>query len=172
MNDNKEYKDKASCFIDMHDCKVQFLPNAKEGKMIFVGDQFVPEDFLQQIGTPAVGNGPVAETAAAYEASLASAASTAAQEGVDDKQRAEALSFLRMKINDEKRLNNYLEYLGRCQDATDLAHVAVSMFRNEEWLLDVEVCKERFINRLKALAPNVTKGNTVSNIRARIKSLL
>lgn len=46
------------------------------------------------------------------------------------------------------------------------------MQHQEPRITKEEITKERFISIVKALAPDVKKGNTVSNIRARINDAL
>ena len=151
MEDNK---DKPSVSITIHDSNVQVLPGATEATMNFYGDQFAPPEYRHP------------EPAAA-----APATQPAPQQPADEQRRADAVSTLRIHITDEQRLNSYLQCLANSADASQLAQIAVSMQKNEHWPDEVEIRKERFINLLKVLAPKVTKGNTVSNIRARIKAL-
>ena len=164
MEDNKEQNANATVSISIQNSTVQVVPQAKEANMIFYGDQFAPKEYRHPMTSPDA-------TPAAVPAS-APASQPALQESADEKRRAEAISTLQMNITDEKRLNNYLRNLALCKDASQLAQVAVSMRKNDKWPDEVEIKKERFINMLKALAPNVTKGDTVSNIRARIKAIL
>lgn len=79
---------------------------------------------------------------------------------------------LRKYVDSEERLQGYLQELRHCESATELAKVVVSMYNNEPNLLDFEIKKERFIKIVSSLATDVKTGNTVSNIRARIKEQL
>lgn len=164
MGDNKEQNTNATVSISIHNSTVQVVPQAKEANMIFYGDQFAPKEFRQPVTSP--------DAAPAAIPASAPAPQPAPQESADEKRRAEAVSTLQMHITDMERLDNYLRNLALCKDASQLADIAVSMRKNEKWPDEVEIKKERFINLLKALAPNVTKGDTVSNIRARIKAIL
>ena len=160
MEDNK---DKPTVSITIHDSNVQVLPNATEATMNFYGDQFAPPEYRHQESAVAPAH--------AGSATASPAAAPAPQQSADAQRRSEAVSTLRIHITDEQRLNNYLQCLANSHDASQLAQIALSMQKNEHWPDEVEIRKERFINLLKALAPKVTKGNTVSNIRARIKAL-
>ena len=153
-----------SVTISIQDSNVQVLPIAKEATMNFYGDQFAPKEYRQ-------AKPSVARAAAEAQADIPAVIPTP-QQSANEQRRAEAISTLSMHVTDEKRLKNYLQCLANCKDATQLAQVAVSMQENEHWPDEVEIRKERFINLLKVLAPGVVKGDTVSNIRARIKALL
>lgn len=164
MEDDKDNKPNANVSINIQNSTVQVVPNATEANMIFYGDQFAPKDYRQpMISSDAIPDTALPPVPALQPVSLQSS---------DEKLRAEAISTLQMHITEKARLDNYLQNLALCKDAVQLAQVAVSMRKNEKWPDEVEIKKERFINLLKVLAPGVTKGDTVSNIRARIKAIL
>ena len=160
MEDNKEQKDNATVSISIQNSTVQVVPQAKEANMIFYGDQFAPKEFRQSASSPAEMAAP------------ATAPQPAPQMSADEQRRAEAISTLKLHITNKERLDNYLQNLAYSRDASQLAQIAVNMHDNEGWPDEVEIKKERFINLLKTLAPDVTKGNTVSNIRARINAIM
>ncbi len=135
----------------------QVLPNATQAIQVISGDQYAAQKVHQapdtsQPSEPAVQT-PLSEAPHAPEMS-------------DD-----AISLLRY-IGSEERLNGYLKELQRCRTATELAQVIVQMYHAEKDLLDFEIKKERFIKIIRNLAPEVKTGNTVSNIRARVKEQL
>jgi len=131
-------------------------PTATQATQVFNGDQFVPQELKQQQNdTSSVPTEPTLHPSA-----------TASSEMPDD-----AIA-LRKYVDDEKRLKEYVEDLSKCADATALAMVVVKMYRQEENLLDFEIKKERFIKIVLNLAPHVKTGNTISNIRMRIKNQL
>lgn len=66
-------------------------------------------------------------------------------------------------------MKQYTSRLAQCASAGDIGKVVVDMRKDEEVRVDeYEMVKERFINVLIALAPNVTSGKTVNNVRQRI----
>ena len=69
---------------------------------------------------------------------------------------------------DKEQLPQYLSLIGECQSATELAQVVVDMQAQEPKLWKEETVKERFIRLLLPLAPKLTKGTSVDNVRARI----
>lgn len=129
-------------------------PNATQATMIINGNKATVEEELQDDST-----------------SLASENIASSQQlaTVKTHQLPESAVRLRKYVEDNDRFNRYLEELQMCETATDIAKVVVCMWRNEKNLLDFEIKKERFIKNILSLAPNVKTGNTVSNIRARIK---
>lgn len=82
----------------------------------------------------------------------------------------EALS-LQPYINDAERLRHYVARLSECRSATELAQVIVSIKDRESKITAELMVKEKFIKLLLPLAPNVTKGTTIDNIRARINNV-
>ena len=151
MDDNKN---KATVNVTIENSTVQVVPNADSAiqNINFYGDQYVPQELLSPMPT-AVSQRDQSESP-------------------DDEKRAMAISSLKIHIANKERLNDYLKNLSICESAAQMAEVIVTMRRNEGWPDDVEIKKERFIEMMKILAPRVTKGNTVSNIRARIKEKL
>lgn len=143
---------KATVNVTIENCTVQLVPNADVAIQNFYGDQFAPQEYRCQVPVAAPQPDPV--------------------ENVDDKKRVKAISSLKIHIESKERLNEYLENLCICESAAQLAEVIVTMHRNEGWPDDVEIKKERFIESMKLLALGVIKGNTVSNIRARINEKL
>lgn len=73
---------------------------------------------------------------------------------------------------DKERLPQYLTLLGECRSATELSQIVVDMCAQEPKLVKEEIVKERFIQLLLPLAPKLTKGTGVNNIRARINDAL
>ena len=129
-------------------------PNATQATMIINGGKATVEEELQN-DIPAATSETVADS----------------RQAKDDNSPKLSESAIRLHkyVDDEKRFIKYLEELQTCDSATELADVIVRMWCNENDLLDFEIKKERFIKNVLSLAPNVKTGNTVSNIRARIK---
>jgi len=75
-------------------------------------------------------------------------------------------------INNVEDMPRYLSMLSGCATATELAQVVMTLLEAEPKITAEEVVKERFIARLLPLAPNITKGTGVDNIRARINDAL
>lgn len=75
-------------------------------------------------------------------------------------------------INKVEELPRYLSLLSACTSAAELAQVVMTLMKNEEKITKEEVVKERFIEKLLPLAPHVTKGTSVDNIRQRINDAL
>jgi len=71
-------------------------------------------------------------------------------------------------INKEEDLNRYLAQIIECRTATELARVILAMQEREPKITSDEMVKERFISLFLSITPNITKGKTVDNIRARI----
>ena len=72
-------------------------------------------------------------------------------------------------INKVEVLKQYASRLSQCTSASDIGKIVVDMRKDEEVRVDeYEMVKERFINVLLTLAPHVTSGKTVSNVRQRI----
>ena len=66
----------------------------------------------------------------------------------------------RAYINKEEDLERYLAQIVECRTVTELAQVILVM--------QEEMVKERFIRLFLPITPRITKGKSVSNIRARI----
>lgn len=72
-------------------------------------------------------------------------------------------------FNEQERLRHYAARLYQCTTAGDIGRVVVDMRQDAAVRLDGdEAVKERFISVLVALAPHLTTGKTVSNVRQRI----
>lgn len=135
-------EEKSNCTFNISGGNVQILPNATQGIQNFYGDQF-------------------AEEAQKANANIQSTASTP--------QLTEEEKALQPYINKVEILKRYTSRLAQCTSASDIGKVVVDMRKDEEVRVDeYEMVKERFINVLLALAPNVTNGKTVSNVRQRI----
>ena len=65
-------------------------------------------------------------------------------------------------VDSDERLKTYLAEIRLGGSATELAQVIVSMQHQEPRITKEEITKERFISIVKALVPDVKKGNTVS----------
>ncbi len=135
-------EEKSNCTFNISGGNVQILPNATQAVQNFYGDQF-------------------AEEALKANANIQSATSTP--------QLTEEEKALHPYINKVELLKQYTSRLAQCTSASDIGRVVVDMRLDAEVRVDeYEMVKERFINVLLALAPNVTSGKTVSNVRQRI----
>ncbi len=120
------------------------MPNATQGIQNFYGD-------------------PFADEAIKANAQAAAAAAHAAPELTDEEK------VLQLYINKVEILKQYTSRLAQCTSAGDIGKIVVDMRKDEDVRVDeYEMVKERFINVLLALTPNVTSGKTVSNVRQRI----
>jgi hypothetical protein len=134
--------DKSNCTFNISGGNVQILPNATQGIQNFYGDQFAEE---------------------ALKASVNTDPGNAAPELSDEEQ------VLQLYINKVEVLKQYASRLSQCTSASDIGKIVVDMRKDEEVRVDeYEMVKERFINVLLTLAPHVTSGKTVSNVRQRI----
>jgi len=135
-------EEKSSCTFNISGGNVQILPNATQGIQNFYGDQFA-EDVLKANANISNGN--------------------SVPELTEDEKA------LQLYINNVEVLKQYTSRLAQCTSAGDIGKVVVDMRKDEEVRVDeYEMVKERFINVLIALAPNVTSGKTVNNVRQRI----
>lgn len=66
----------------------------------------------------------------------------------------------------------YHSQLSECKTATELAQVVMTMLTHEPEVNKEEIVKERFIKKLLPLAPQILKGTSIDNIRARINDAL
>ena len=78
---------------------------------------------------------------------------------------ARRLSFY---INKEEDLRGYLTLLEACTTAKEIGEVVAIMAEKEPRLTKEEISKTRFINLLPPLAPKVTEGIKVDNLRIHI----
>ena len=94
-----------------------------------------------------------------------------------DTTREEALGKLKLSpdakrlsayINNVEELTVYLTRLSGCVTAEELALVVVSMVESGTGINKEMMVKERFIKLLLPLAPEITSGRSIDNIRARI----
>ena len=69
-------------------------------------------------------------------------------------------------------LQHYLSKFQTCSNASAFAVIIMEMLNNETGLTPEEVVKERFISLFLPYAPNITRGNSVSNIRQHINDAL
>ena len=74
----------------------------------------------------------------------------------------------RAYINKEEDLERYLAQIVESRTVTELAQVILVMQENELKITPEEMVKERFIRLFLPITPRITKGKSVSNIRARI----
>jgi len=134
--------EKSNCTFNISGGNVQILPNATQAVQNFYGDQFAEE---------------------ALKANANANTSNAVPELTEEEKA------LRPYINKVEILRQYTSRLAECTSASDIGKVVVDMRKDEEVRVDeYEMVKERFILVLLALAPNVTSGKTVSNVRQRI----
>ncbi len=71
-------------------------------------------------------------------------------------------------INNVEELGVYLTRLSGCTTASELALVVVSMVENRTGVSKELMVRESFIRLLLPLAPGITSGRSIDNIRARI----
>lgn len=135
-------EEKSNCTFNISGGNVQILPNATQGIQNFYGDQFAEEALKANANTNAANAAPQ----------------------LTDEEKA-----LQLYINKVEVLKQYSSRLAQCSSASDIGKVVVDMRKDEEVRVDeYEMVKERFINVLLALTPNVVSGKTVSNVRQRI----
>lgn len=135
-------EEKSNCTFNISGGNVQILPNATQGIQNFYGDQFAEEALKANANTCAANAVP----------------------NLTEEEKA-----LQLYINKVEVLKQYTSRLAQCTSASDIGKIVVDM-RNDGGVRvdEYEMVKERFINVLLALAPNVTSGKTVSNVRQRI----
>ncbi|MBO4964321.1 MAG: hypothetical protein J6C65_05215 [Prevotella sp.] len=75
---------------------------------------------------------------------------------------------LAIYINKVEDLKGYLSMLSACTTAKEIGEVVAVMAQKEPRLTKDEICKARFISLLPPLAPKVTDGITVDNLRIHI----
>lgn len=135
-------EEKSNCTFNISGGNVQILPNATQAVQNFYGNQFAEE---------------------------ALKANANAQSAECPPQLSEEEKALQPYINKVELLKQYTSRLAQCTSASDIGKVVVDMRLDAEVRVDeYEMVRERFISVLLALAPNVTSGKTVSNVRQRI----
>ena len=135
-------EEKSNCIFNISGGNIQIVPNATQAVQNFYGDKFA-EEALKANANACTGNSVPELT----------------QEEKD----------LLLYINKVEILKQYTSRLAQCTSASDIGKVVVDMRKDDEVRVDeYEMVKERFINVLLSLAPNVTSGRTVSNVRQRI----
>ena len=75
---------------------------------------------------------------------------------------------LSIYINKVEDLRGYLALLAACTTAKEIGEVVAIMAEKEPRLTKEEICKSRFISLLPPLAPKVTEGIKVDNLRIHI----
>ena len=90
----------------------------------------------------------------------------------DGEQPATALSpeahRLSLFIDNVDALRGYLMLLSRCASAREVGEVVALMAQKEPALTPEEIVKERFIELLPPLVPQLTKGTSTDNLRIHI----
>ena len=71
-------------------------------------------------------------------------------------------------IDDMETLTGYMSRLAVCTTASELAVVVMDMVERQPRVTREEMVRERFIRTLLPLAPRVTTGRSIDNVRARI----
>lgn len=100
-----------------------------------------------------------------YGDKLAEHVLSSSNEGLPLSEEAQRLAKY---INNVEDLKGYLAMLSACTTAKDIGEVAAVMAQKEPRLTKDEICKSRFISLLPPLAPKVTDGITVDNLRIHI----
>lgn len=135
-------EEKSNCIFNISGGNIQIVPNATQAVQNFYGDQFA-EEALKANANACTGN---------------------AIPELTQEEKA-----LQPYINKVENLKQYTSRLSQCTSASDIGKVVVDMRKDEEVRVDeYEMAKERFINVLLSLTPNVVSGKTVSNVRQRI----
>ena len=75
---------------------------------------------------------------------------------------------LSIYINKVEDLRGYLALLAACTTGKEIGEVVAIMAEKEPRLTKEEICKARFISLLPPLAPKVTEGIKVDNLRIHI----
>lgn len=75
---------------------------------------------------------------------------------------------LSLYINNVEALHGYLTLLSQCTSAREIGEIVALMAQNEPALTSDEIIKERFISLLPPLAPQLTKGTSIDNLRIHI----
>ena len=75
---------------------------------------------------------------------------------------------LSIYINKVEDLRGYLALLAACTTAKEIGEVVAIMAEKEPRLTKAEICKARFIGLLPPVAPKVTEGIKVDNLRIHI----
>ena len=79
---------------------------------------------------------------------------------------------LSLYINKVEDLRGYLTMFAACTTAKEIAEVVAIMAEKEPRLTHEEIDKARFISLLPSLAPQVTKGITIDNLRVHIDNVM
>ncbi len=79
---------------------------------------------------------------------------------------------LGLYINKVEDIRGYLTMLAACTTAKEIAEVVAIMAEKEPRLTHEEIDKARFISLLPSLAPQVTKGITIDNLRVHIDNVM
>lgn len=146
-------KNRQNVTINIHGGNNQILPNATHAVQYFYGEKQVKENDADE----------------AEEQS-----SSSSKVSIEESVREEDVKRLSLYIPESESLLYYIEKLKVCATASDLAKVVMEICQSPEIeSVDKEgVVKAKFIETLLALCPKITKGNSISNIRARINDLL
>ena len=75
---------------------------------------------------------------------------------------------LSIYIDDTEALAGYVSRLAVCTTASELAVVVMDMVDRQPRVTREEMVRERFIRTLLPLAPLITAGRSIDNVRARI----
>lgn len=75
---------------------------------------------------------------------------------------------LSLYINNVQALRGYLTLLVQCTSAREVGETVALMAQREPALTSEEIVKERFIALLPPLAPQLTKGTSIDNLRIHI----
>lgn len=85
-----------------------------------------------------------------------------------DETLSDAAVRLKLYINKVEDFQGYLNMLAACSTAKQIAEVVAVMSDRESRLTSEEICRAKFIELLPPLAPKVTKGITIDNLRIHI----
>lgn len=138
MEENENFQWVNHITINIHGGTTQILPNATRAIQQFYG-----------VGSPDSGNSVVPMDM--------------------EELLTEEESRLALYIADKETREGYLRRLGACISVTELAMLVVEMALDVNTKVDKErMVQEQFLSVLLPLAPRITGGTSISNIRQRV----
>ncbi len=146
--DSKTGEKKSSVTIIVNGGTNQILPNATHATQMFYGGKHVTDSFTDDDGL-------------SFDFDM---------DGLDDLSSADE-SSLSAYFFDEELLNRYVQRIGVCCSARDLARVLVDMVSDPSVSIDREqVVKRSFLEVVLSMAPRIATG--VDNLRYSVNDVL